>query len=370
MSKTTYTGAPRRDSRFELLRILAMLSIVLCHVVANNGWMLEQRPGKTGIMALAVDQFMGQFGVALFFMLSGFFMIGRTRMGWWHIGKVMIQTFTYSIICLLSAMVLFHVDVTPKDIYRSVFPVLNDTYWFVTAYVLMLLAAPFINGMFERTGQATQSRFIVALLLLGIVPYISFMGFAYNGLQWTTSMYAICCYAIGGYIRRYRESIWPKFNMFRLLVIGVIGFVALTVFLWAAIRQISIASFFQWQPRSLYGSLPVFSIITAAGALLLVAKSYGSAGNGIADRIINTVASLTFGIYLIHQHPVLLPPLWGMIGHIVQYPGNPLAGLAVLLVESVVLFAVLGVLAWIIDHIIIHPLQHAVHIGCQRLGML
>ena len=354
----------QRDPRFELLRIVAMLCILLCHVVANNGWGLEQRSGKVGVLALTVDQYAGQFGVALFFMLSGYFLTRRTTMGWSHIGKVAVQTFVYSVLCLLAAVFMFNVAVAPKDIYRSILPILNDTYWFVTAYIIMLLFAPFYNVLFNNLNRQMQFGLILIMIALGVVPYITFMGFAYNGLQWTTAMYAVCCYCIGGYIQRHGEEICRKFNVVTELVLCMVGFCLLAAFMWAAANQVALARFFEWQPRSLFGSIPIFAIAGAAGLLLLTTRCPYSGKYGISSRAICFWAPLTFGIYLIHQQPVLLSPLWNMVGDVFPYPGSATSGIMVMFIEVIVLFISLGLISWVIEAVCVIPL-HRLLLRCN-----
>ena len=60
--------ANKRDMRFEILRIIAMLLILSCHFVADIGWGLEQQESRLfRAAALAWDQCAGQIGVCLFF---------------------------------------------------------------------------------------------------------------------------------------------------------------------------------------------------------------------------------------------------------------------------------------------------------------
>lgn len=361
-SKTTTV----RDSRFELLRVLAMLCIVLCHVVAINGWGLEQQSDATGIVAVAIDQYFGQFGVALFFMLPGFFLSHRVSIDAWHVGKTVIQVFIYSMLCLVVVLTVFHMHVSFRDMYRSLFPIINGTYWFVTAYVLMMLFAPFVNIIFNHCNQRMHGVFILMLLSLSVVPYVSFIGFAYDGLQWTTALYAICCYSIGAYVQRYGVRFRRRIRLVWIPVCAIAGFVLVTIFLWASMRQIWIARIFEWQPRSIFGSLPIFAILVASLVLLTVSQAPQWQGDGLIRRAINMTASVTFGIYLIHQHPVLLSPLWNVIGRVFPYPGSAVAGAVMLMAETVMLFIVWGIAAWAIDHLLVHPAQKMIRRLCSK----
>lgn len=357
-----------RDSRYELLRIVAMFCVVLCHVIAYNGWALEQRPGWAGTLSLAVDQYIGQFGVAVFYMLSGFFLSIRSFRSD-HLIKTMIQTFSYSVLALAIGLV-WGIRYTAKDIYMALFPISNNVYWFITAYVIMLAFSPILNMMFIQFARRRLLTWIALLLSFSVLPYISFIGFKYNGLQWTTVVYAICCYLIGGYVRRYGHFLWVNHVIMKIIIVAVTGFIALVVFLRAAQEEWGLARFFEWKPRSVYGSLPIFSISVAAGVMTLISQQ--SIGNDTRrtqssgfSSVINVVASSTMGIYLIHQHPIVAGKLWDMVSQI-QYPGNPVSGILVIMAESIAIFALLAVVS-ICVNAFVQPMSMALISKIKRI---
>lgn len=357
-----------RDSRFELLRIGAMFLIVLCHVVVYNGWALEDAPGVRGSLAIAVDQYGGQVGVSLFFMLSGYFLVGKPpRRG--RITKVLVQTFLYSVACFIAAVALAPTGpaVSVRDWYMTFLPFLNDVYWFITAYVLMMAFYPFLNMLFEHCTGRSMLTFIALLLSLSVIPYVSFTGFRYNGLFWTTVVYAVCGYCVGGWIRLYGSRVWdrPACRLPWVLVGGCAGFVLLAMFVHAAREQWGPARFFSWQVRSIYGSFPLFAIEFAAMLLLWVARvssDHGAGEHPTLSRVINAVAASTFGVYLIHQNPYAsFRLIWPALSSILPSPPHGFIAItAFLTVETIVLFAVLSLASMVYDRILVRPMQRLV----------
>lgn len=358
-------GQVGRDSRFELLRVGAMFLIVLCHVVVYNGWTLEDAPGIRGSLAIAVDQYGGQVGVSLFFMLSGYFLVGKPyRRG--RIAKVLTQTFLYSVACFAVTIVLVPDGpaMSARDWYMALLPFLNDVYWFITAYVLMMAFCPFLNTLFEHCTARRMLGFVALLLVLSVIPYVSFTGFRYNGLFWTTVVYAVCGYCIGGWISMYGSHVWdwPVFRLPWVCVGGCTGFALLTLFVHAAREQWGPARFFSWQVRSIYGSFPLFAIAFAAMLLLWtsrVSSNHGAWNHPILSRIVNAVAASTFGVYLIHQNPYMsFRLIWPALSSVLPSPAHGFAAIVGLLfVETIVLFAVLSPASMLYDRILVRPVQ-------------
>lgn len=78
MIKTSRT----RDLRFEILRIIAMLTIIACHAVWRLSWMLHAYSGTDVTPNLTVASYYtvvqcGQIGVVIFFMITGYFLYSK-----------------------------------------------------------------------------------------------------------------------------------------------------------------------------------------------------------------------------------------------------------------------------------------------------
>lgn len=96
----------KRDSRFELVRIISMIMIVAYHYTMYGNW------NKESFNTVKIQFFRpwGQVGVALFVMITGYFLANR-KSGlnklWNRAKRIWIKTLIYSWIILLCAFV-FH----------------------------------------------------------------------------------------------------------------------------------------------------------------------------------------------------------------------------------------------------------------------
>lgn len=363
-----------RDSRFELLRIFSMLLILTCHFVAFMPWGLEQESGWRGSFFITIDQFFGQIGVCFFFVLSGFFLVKKS-FRWQRVIKTIIQTILYSATLLLLSFVLHAVKPglmgespqwtrmeIAQRIYKGLLPVFNDQYWFITAYIIMLLFSPFVNILFTHCNKHQIIFLMVLLASFSLLPFVSFCGLGYSGLFWNPATYATLCYMVGGYLALHKIQKPMHLTKIRgLLLIAAsecIGFSFLFLFMLAAQWQIGISRFFSWVPRSIFGTIPLIPISIIAIIFIVILNSKTEQYNGKSTITINTLASTVFGIYLIHQNQSIGQLTWILASKISPTRPDgiwPLGAISCVIILGV--FIILALIAWIFDYIVVHPVQ-------------
>ena len=140
----------------ELLRIFCMFGIVCLHTC---GLFLRV---ASGISLIYFSLFNSIFntGVTLFVLISGYFGIrssGRKVFSLW------LQVFLYS---LLGAFVMYwggdSSALDANHIKSVILPVSSNKYWFVTAYVVLMIFSPWLN----RAADELEKRNFLLLLLL------------------------------------------------------------------------------------------------------------------------------------------------------------------------------------------------------------
>ncbi len=130
--------------------------IVVCHYFASN-YRFADLEGFPHILKYWVDKLAGQTGVCCFLMITGYFMVGKS----FKVARVIktdIQAVIYSVIlcvcyCVLMVTQAFSDSVIPRwhallevtTFFQSIFPVWNSVYWFVAAYVFLLIISPVLN---------------------------------------------------------------------------------------------------------------------------------------------------------------------------------------------------------------------------------
>lgn len=333
-----------RSSNFELLRILAMLMIVAHHLAVHGVQhvLLSDIAYQTyNVNKIAVNLLVpgGSIGVAIFFMLTGYFLSGKQKTS---ILKVALQTIYYGIV--LSLILIFDVLLYRKfgvgysfaefslvqicgNFLRNIFIPVSGNWWFVSAYALLVLVAPLIN---QFLGKLNKTGFICFLLATWFFWYscqIVLIG-AYASLG-----RAFFFYVLGSYYRLYAEQSEQKKMMWAYAILFIIFWLlyALLCFKSSSLGKID---------KNTVSAAQVFAnvLISALQSAVLIPLCAWTLFSFFArielkqSRFINTIAATTFGIYLIHDSNIGRQIIWNGILKVsdVQFasPYFPLIALA------------------------------------------
>lgn len=295
-----------REANFELLRVIAMLMILTLHYLDKGGILpkVEQDLDLTGFLAWGLEALCVP-AVNVYVLLSAYFLAeGKYRPN--KAVRLWLQALFYSLgiaaVCLLIGIL----PLAELDKYRLltyVFPVIEEHYWFVTAYILMILIAPLMNEGLRALPKQTYRRGVVLLLLLlsvskSILPVqlpVDRLGY--------DALWFLCLYLIGAYLRYYGETdkLLQKLGSLKCAC-GTYLLCCLLIFgSFAAVHAFykktgSLVDFINRQYH--YNSV---LCLFAAVCLLFVFRSIQIRKDRWA-RLVGRAASASFGVYLIHEH--------------------------------------------------------------------
>lgn len=167
MDKKKLAAAGPRSTNLELLRIIAMMLIIMSHYVAHGVTAVSTERFSFNKILLQMTPFGANMGNYLFFLISGYFLVGA-KFRFKKLVKLLLKVFLYSLLGLLVQICVGGAaSVQPELILQSLFPVLSGAYWFVSSYVLMYIASPFLNLLVEHMSQKETclSYFITVLIV-------------------------------------------------------------------------------------------------------------------------------------------------------------------------------------------------------------
>lgn len=319
--KNTVTARRKRDWRFELMRMLAMFGIVTAHYFASDNWAIHTNEATwPSAMHQSMDIF-GQIGVTWFALISAFFLAHKSSHVFLRAFKVWLETFIYSGGAFLVVLLLSKLGVpyfgpkllSIKTVVSSFFPLTFDLYWFVGAYIIMIILSPFLNILVEHTN------FHSLLELIAILLFVVFIWRLLNPSIGYFTDYGYLCtvYLIGAGIRKYSMRL-PRMS-FGLCMLVFVACWGLCVAGTYAIRSnFILTQIFGYPPNILgagNGASPILSVISGVCFFLWVVQKPMNAtyANSIVAKIICALSPATFGIYLLHTNPLLRPILFGAI---------------------------------------------------------
>lgn len=284
-----------RNSSIELLRLLAMGMIVLSHICCHSGY--DTVYSTFSVNRLFVQfGYLGNLGVALFIMISGYFQCGfRVR----SLSRLLSQVWFYSIGLFLVCRFGFGYAYSPKMLRQVFFPTIYGEYWFFTAYVVFFLLTPFINALI-RILSREQFRTLLVLLtgLWVLIPTIT-----RQQLYGTELPQFLMYYLLGAYLRLYPDNRLRRKAVNRTFALGSFGILYLLTAVLGYLERYTPEVFGVSQRFYDRNSLLILTAALGLFALAVYARPFTS-------RFINTLGSCTFGVYLIHDNPVVRELLW------------------------------------------------------------
>ncbi|WDF82428.1 acyltransferase [Lacticaseibacillus pabuli] len=336
-----------RNSNIELLRILAMLLIVAHHFATHgvlDGVVVTKATTTTTLAQILISG--GKFGVALFIIITGYFLSTRpfkVRRIW----PVMLAAMTYSIFFMVVHSIRMHAVPGPWYLAFGIFPVMFQQYWFVTSYVLLILLSPMLNA-FVASATHGQLRWMVGTLLMisFILPML-----VHTRLGDDETLRFVTLYLVGACLQTDALPwlVKHRYFVFGLNFAALPGSVILVNLIGNQLQSPQILS----HALEFVGDTSPFAVIAAAALLAI-----GVNGKPHYYPRINNLAGYMFGIYLIHDNAYVRPWLWHTTFHTEWLrTANPIffIVISVLIISAVFIFSLLielgraAIVEWIVS---------------------
>ena len=276
-----------RESNFELLRIVCMVMIIFLHTL-GHGWALKSLDVASSNYFIAnFIKSMSIVAVNCYVLIAGFFGANSE----FRIKKVVrlyLQVMFYSIFIpiVFFSIGLRQIDI--KAIFSMVFPITMQVWWFITVYLILYIISPYINKLLKALNQKEYKNLLIILFFVFILWSSLFKLFVPIDLSGGYGLYNfVYLYIIGAYINLYYSK--HKFSKKKSLGVFIVTSGVLCIFN-VVISNITKTN---WEMYN-YNFILVF---ISSIALFLFFKEIR-----ISSVNINKVASLTLGVYLIHDH--------------------------------------------------------------------
>ena len=316
-----------RQSNFELLRLVAMLMVMLCHAV---GYVEEtDLAGVAGIGKLAVGQ-LCLVCVDVFVMISGWFGIKASLRG---AAKLLFQVVFLALLCFgvfaaLGLPVSFRKDILPYLLF-------GYGYWFVVSYLILYALSPVLNAFVERASKKEFGGVLIAFFAAEFV-----FGFLLDAGHFDygfSPLFFIGLYLLARYVRMYPG----KLSSFRkgtdLAIYLGVSLLSMVLF-WFGYKWFGMGFHLNHYDSPL-------TVVAALYLLLFFSKL------NFRSKTVNWLAISAFAIYLLHENSLVAPCYHRLFEHLhdsvcpaALYPA--ILGIVIVLALAFILIDKLRLLTW------------------------
>ncbi len=213
MKNDTAVHTSQRNSSFELLRIISMFIMIICHFMIHGGFTFDAQTLSVPRFYTGFIRGIGQPCVDIFILISGYFLINDNR-SFFNIKKILAflgQVLFYSVSIYLIAIIFGIVKLEStasiiKAIIKALFPLTMNSWWFAGTYFVMYLIHPFLNIVLRKLDKNTFQKLVIAeLIMWSVIPTLTPTKYQSNDLWWFVTLYSVAAY-----IRLYGLN--PKFT--------------------------------------------------------------------------------------------------------------------------------------------------------------
>ena len=299
---STLEEKKERKSNFELLRIIAMLLIISGHFIGQSE--VLNHVNSINEFYLRIIGRAARIASNIFLLIGTWFMVDskyKSSRIWKLYGEVALYTISITLI-----MVIINVNVTIKQVIRGLLPFFGYPVWFASAYIMLLLLSPFLKKIIEWDMKILGKFILFLFILISITSTLPSQQTAYV---------ADCCwfifvYLFIGYFKRLNINL--KSHKWFFLGAGLFIYFILVITEYICIRyenKYGILSVGTYLSKKYLSDLKTIPNFLSSFCIFVFFANIDLKLN----KIINFIASTTFGVYIIHQVPAFIDFLWHKI---------------------------------------------------------
>lgn len=232
----------------------------------------------------------GNCSVTTFMLISGYYGIFRNKKKILSLRNIA----SFYILCAITLEYFIGGNITPYNFFSAFFPIISGKYWFLTAYVLLLIFAPYINNWL-RTFDVKHTTYLIIILLIVFYGIPTFFKHSIVPAGGKSFFQMVCAYIIGRYMAQ--NSRIMKQSTLSLLGVFVFS-IACIICLDLLQDHIGLADYFNARHLvyNFDADSSIFILIASTCLLALFLKV------NFTNTIINRVALSVFSVYILEWY--------------------------------------------------------------------
>lgn len=294
-----------RNLGIDLLRIVLMLMIVFLHFlgtggISGNATMFSSNYEVSYFIEIACN-----CAINCFALITGYVCINSKNklsrfISLWF--QVIFYTITITGIFQIFAPNL----ITKNEVVYAIFPIFSNQYWYFTAYFVLFIFMPYINKLLKSLSKTEFKKLVITLIgmfsVIQFIPLILSLNLdIFNIRLGNSTIWLFVLYCIGAYIKTFDVKLKNK-NILNFLLYIFMVFVA-----WTGKYIIEVVSVNMGGKIIIADQLLVFNspFMLLISIFLFMFFINLDIRNKLAQKVIGLLAPVSFGVYLIHTHPLV-----------------------------------------------------------------
>ena len=292
----------KRQSNIELLRIISMIMVIAHHLSYRGGFEFDTNSITINRLWTQFLMYGGHIGVAVFVLISGYFMIEQMNLRIERIARIWLQMFFYSVLGYVVGVYVFGAQYSLPGIGYALTPFTMQIWGFASAYLVLSIIAPFYNILLRQLSKNQYRLFI--LVTCGL--WLGFPTFTTRLAEGNYFIVLTVIYAIGGYIKLYPEDFSGTLKKYILLTIGfsTLNFLFTVIMDFISLFDSRFSNLATHFTGINHINIVLWAVLLFVTFLKINLKS---------STLINGVAGLVFGVYLLHDCYYMREPIWNTI---------------------------------------------------------
>lgn len=333
-NKKVMEQADTRNYGIDILKLVAMFLVIVLHSYSKGVYPSYDAAGINDDIGFFIES-LSYCCVNCFALASGYLGSVSTSFRYRRIASLWIESVFYCIVITLFTMHFYPNLIGEEPIKTALMPITNKTYWYLTAYVGVFFFMPVLNAGFKSLSENQAVKTIIGIIAVFVgVEYFSKSDLFNLSIGYSVIWLTIL-YILGGALHRARLERFFRKNIIYFILYLLFCFLA-WFGKWYNEHQSVLAGGFKADIIYLqYTSLP---ILLSSIFLLLFCTSI-KVNNKKAKKVIRLLSSASFGVYLIHVHPLVFSmPFWGKFRAL--YSSSPVKMVTMALLGAILIYVV------------------------------
>ena len=186
-----------RQSNFEILRILCMISIMVLHIWTQTEAFDLKPDAGWSYFFFVLFGYGGRLVCNCFVMVGAWFLCD-TEFKAKRIVKLWLQVFFYAVMITVICTVLKFPDANLVRLVQAFLPIMGRPVWFPAEYILLLIVSPFLNKLLRWEDGKYCRKILIFLGALMMIPAtlfpIEYTKPIFSELSWFCFLYLYIAY--------------------------------------------------------------------------------------------------------------------------------------------------------------------------------